>query len=220
MININDLADSLPVHATKKPKFRELSKIKKIVVHCTDGEITPQELARYDIGPNHIDKTGLATCTYHYYIGRDGAIARLVSEAVITAHAALHNSNSLAICLAFKTDEDFESGRKLLPNPKNIPTGAMMLSLVKLLAYLCIKFKVPPDEVFGHRELLGTGFILVKGHKRLRKTCPSMSVDLDVLRELLKRDLQKHMKEENYYSGEVDGKWGPQSKKAFANLID
>ena len=48
--------------------------------------------------------------------------------------------------------------------------------LVTLLHLLCIEECVPPTKIFGHRELKGTGWTLQKGSKRLRKTCPGMSV--------------------------------------------
>lgn len=217
-MDIKDLVPVLPTHPKKKPKVRKLSDIKKIVVHTTDWDIQPLELAKYDLGPNHIDSTGCPSITYHYYIGKSGEVCRTADEAWVTWHAAMHNGNSVAICLAYKTDPVFESGKSKIPAPGKVPTPEMTKSLLSLLAHLCKKLKVSPLEIWGHRELSGTGFILVKGHKQLRKTCPGMSIDLDALRNAVVIQLQQEMKDKGLYAGKVDGDWGPKSQAAFKLL--
>lgn len=219
-MEIKDLVPVLPIHLKKKPKKRDLASIKKIVVHTTDWNIQPLELAKYDIGPNHIDSTGCPSITYHYYIGKSGEVFRTADEKWITWHAAMHNSNSLAICLAYKTDPLFESGKTKVPSPDKVPTPEMFESLIELLAHLCKQLKVDPREIWGHRELLGTGFILAKGHKQLRKTCPGMSIDLDDLRNEVAAKLQYEMKTLGFYLGRVDGIWGPKSQLAFEQFLN
>jgi hypothetical protein len=217
-MNIKDLVPTLPTHPKKKPKIRKLSDIKKIVVHTTDWDIQPLELAKYDLGPNHIDSTGCPTITYHYYISKFGEVSRTADETWVTWHAAMHNSNSIAICLAYKTDPDFESGKTHLPKEGRIPTVPMLAALTLLLAHLCKFLHISPKEIYGHRELIGTGFILAKGHKKLKKTCPGMSINLDVLRGLVAAELQKQMQSIGLYLGKIDGDWGPKSQAAFKLL--
>jgi N-acetyl-anhydromuramyl-L-alanine amidase AmpD len=219
-MEIKDLVPVLPVHPTKKPKVRKLSTIKKIVVHTTDWNIEPLELAKYDIGPNHIDSTGCPTATYHYYISKTGEVSRLVPEEFITWHAAMHNGNSLAICLAYKTDPAFESGKTKIASLDKLPTAEMLSSLSRLLVHLCKEFKISPKEIWGHRELLGTGFIISKGHKQLRKTCPGMSIDLDLLRKDTILVIQSEMASLGLYSGNIDGLWGPKSEASFQELLN
>jgi N-acetyl-anhydromuramyl-L-alanine amidase AmpD len=219
-MDITNLVPTLPTHPKKKPKVRKLSDIKKIVVHTTDWNIQPLELAKYDIGPNHIDSTGCPTITYHYYIGQSGETFRTADETWVTWHAALHNSNSIAVCLAYKTDPAFESGKTKIPEAGKIPSKEMMQSLYSLLVHLCKTLKISPLEIWGHRELFGTGFILIKGHKQLKKTCPGMSIDLDSLRNMTVITLQTEMKNKGLYTGQIDGSWGPKSQLAFIRLVN
>jgi N-acetyl-anhydromuramyl-L-alanine amidase AmpD len=218
-MKIIDLVPSLPVHPTKKIKTRSLKQVTKIIIHTTDGDMTPSQLAKYDIGPNHIDKTGCPSVTYHYYIDKAGEVSRTAPWQWITWHAGGYNTESVAVVLNYKTDPAFESGKAKEVDTKFLPTGFQMVSLVETLLQLCQELKVSPTEVKGHRELFGTGFILVKGHKALRKTCPGRGIDLDQLRRELYFKLQIVMKEEGFYAGKLDGDWGPASKKAWAAFI-
>jgi N-acetyl-anhydromuramyl-L-alanine amidase AmpD len=216
---IQDLVSQLPTNPKKKPKTRKLSSIKKLILHTTDWDIAPLELAKYDIGPNHIDSTGCPSITYHYLIGKDGTVFRTAPEETITWHAGGYNTESIAVSLIYKTDPAFESGKGKF-NPDKVPTEAMMESLVELLVELCKKFKVDPLQIFGHRELFGTGFVLLKGHKALRKTCPGMAVDLDEVRENVVLELQEQMKARNIYRDLIDGDWGKKSQAAFKEFTE
>ncbi len=55
---------------------------------------------------------------------------------------------------------------------------------------LCLKYGLTPDKVKGHRELKGTGWEMIRGRKRLLKTCPGMSVDLHKLRTNIAKYMQ------------------------------
>lgn len=212
-MEIKNIVATLPVNKTKKPTIRKLNAIKKIVVHCTDDTLKPLELARYDVGPNHISSTGCPTCTYHYYINQAGEVYQLVDDTTETWHAGGHNSNSVAICLSYKTDPAVENKKKDEPDPANTPSVQMRVALQDLLVVLCKKLAVSPIDIFGHRELFGTGFILLKGHKALKKTCPGMTVDLELLRYGVAAELQMELKVK------VDGEWGPKSEKAFRDSL-
>lgn len=215
---MQDLSKVLPQHPTKKPDRRSLDKIKRLVIHTTDAAWTPQQIVAYDLGPNHISSTGTPTCTYHYYVNQLGETAKLVDESIITWHAGGHNSDSVAVCLAYKTDPVFESGKSKQVKPENIPSEQMMDSLDELLVDLCFQLKVSPNQIFGHRELFGTGFILVKGHKALRKTCPGMWISLDGLRQRVACAVQIKLVTVGKKIT-TDSKWGPASEKAFWDFL-
>jgi N-acetylmuramoyl-L-alanine amidase len=217
-MQVKDLVLELPLNLKKKPKKRPLSAIKKIVVHCTDWEITPQELAKYDIEPNHISSTGCPSISYHYLVEPDGTVERTAPEEWVTWHAGNYNDESIAVSLVYKTDPLFEQGKKKVPAADRIPTAEMMDSLKKLLPNLCLQFGISPLNVVGHRELEGTGWVWVKEHKALRKSCPGMWVNLDQLRRDVASSLQTTMKAGGFYAGKVDGLWGPLSEKAFVAL--
>lgn len=169
-----DLWNVLPVHPTKQYETRHLKDIERIVVHCTDVEgWTPQRLNDYDLSPNHISKTGCPTCTYHDYMQIGGVWNHMVDYDVKTWHAGpLWNKSSVAVALEFKPDQGHN------------PDESMMNTLIEYLAMSCLFLGISPRMVVGHRELLDTGYIIDKnGHKRLKKTCPGLEIDLDALRD-------------------------------------
>jgi N-acetyl-anhydromuramyl-L-alanine amidase AmpD len=222
-LKFEDLTNVLPVHAIKKPELQ--SKITKIVVHTTDGVGTPRGFARYAIGPNHISSTGCPTITYHYLIDGSGKAFKTCAHKNITWHAGPHNRESLGIALIYKLDNDWEElAKKGLalpepPLPENTPSNPQLHTLLDLLYALCLKEKVQPECVYGHRELSGTGWTLEKGSRKLRKTCPGMSVNLDDLRKQLVRRFQADLKQKGLYLGDIDGKWGPKSREAFSMYV-
>ena len=213
-----DLSNSLPVHPTKRAKERKLESIKQIVVHCTDWNISPEDLTKYDLGPNHISSTGCPTCTYHYLVGKDGTVSKAVDPKYVTWHAGIHNNSSVSIALLYKTDPVFESGKTSIPKPECIPPINMMNALGEILTQLCLELKIEPTQVFGHREMIDTGWFWSKGHKVLRKTCPGMAVNMPALRDQTIREVQQVLKDKNLYLGSIDGDWGPRSQRAFKAL--
>lgn len=217
-MKITDLVSVLPTNPKQKIKIRSTSSIKRLIIHTTDWDIEPRELALYDIAPNHISSSGCPSITYHFHIGKSGEVSRTADPTWVTWHAGGHNSDSLSICLAYKTDPAYETGKALVAPANRLPTMAQLNSLAELIVQLCIEFKIPPANVLGHRELIGTGFIFLKGHKALRKTCPGMSIDLNDLRTVLTKTLQENMKAKGLYLGTIDGKWGPKSEAAFKSL--
>lgn len=87
-------------------RFRALSAIDEIIIHCTatppkayKNWDDPRTCINYDLNPNHISRSGLATATYHFYINRKAEVFQLVSMGIITAHCKGHNSNAVAVCI-------------------------------------------------------------------------------------------------------------------------
>ncbi len=214
-MQIVDLVSKLPVHPKKKPDLRKFSEIKKIALHTTDWDITPEALAQYDIGPNHISSSGCPTITYSYLVQKDGTVCKTANEDVVTWHVGNHNRSCLGVSLVYKTDPAYESGKVKTPTPGKLPTVSQMDSAKELLAALCLKFRLPPSAVVGHRELEGTGWFWQKGHRQLRKTCPGMAIDMDLIRRELAGLMQQVLKDKGLYTGTVDGIWGPKSQKAL-----
>lgn len=216
---MQDLSKTLPVHPTKKPKIRKTSAIKQIVIHCTDWNCSLEELVKYDLGKNHISDTGCPTCTYHYVIKQSGEIIKAVDPTVVTWHAGIHNGSSIAVALIYKTDPQFESGKAKRTSSEFLPSQLMMDNLSDLLVSLCIELKIEPTQLFGHREMIDTGWFWSAGHKVLKKTCPGMGIDLPKLRTNIVTKLQIMMANQGYYNYPIDGEWGPKSKYAFTDLL-
>jgi len=170
---------------------------------------------------NSISTHNCPTLTYHYLINQSGECFKCVDHTVVTWHAGNHNSKSLAVSLNYKADSKWEKavqlgvGTDLPKSSDNVPSKKAIEKLGNLLRSLCLQECVPPTKIFGHRELKGTGWTLQKGSKRLRKTCPGMSLDLDLLRQEVAAKLQITMQTSGIYGGEIDGLWGPKSQKAF-----
>lgn len=206
--------NQLPRHSTKRYKKRDISKIKKLVLHCTDWDnVTPYSLAQYDISQgNHISATGMPAISYHYMIDKKGTIYKCLDDSEISWHAAYHNSNSLSVCMIYKPTDEKRIDRGVIE-----PSIQCCSSTLKMLAALCLKYKLTPDKIFGHRELQFTGWVMKNGSRKLMKTCPGLAINMDQIRFYVAKMMQQSMHAKNYYSGEIDGIFGPLSKAALKN---
>jgi hypothetical protein len=202
-----DVSRELPRHPTKVYTKRSLSKIKKIVVHTTDANWSLQELVEFDLGPNHISKTGCPAITYHDVIMPSGVVYHCLPYNEVSWHVGNHNGESVAVAMMYKCTSN---NKDVFP-----PPDSEVKALISHCGKLCIKFNLDPSNVVGHRELFGTGWFWSKGHKRLRKTCPGLQVDLDSLRKKVARYMQIFLRLEGSYLGNIDGIWGPKSKMAL-----
>jgi hypothetical protein len=203
-----DVSADLPRHATKKHKTRALSGIKRIVVHTTDWVVTPKDLAEYDIGPNHISDTGCPGITYHEMITESGILFKTLPWEEVSWHAGIWNPGSLAIALVYKVSNS-EGVDTYAPFPQALQT------LQTRAGDIFLELGLTPDKLVGHRELKGTGWFWSKGSKRLRKTCPGLKVDMDLLRANCAKYMQILLKCAHHYDGKIDGDFGPKSRAAL-----
>ena len=95
-----------------KLKIRSLDDCEQIIVHCTAAGTplweNPLTCIKYDMGPNHISRSGCPTATYHFYINQKGETWQLVSMELVTWNCSGQNNNSVAICInhnGFNQDE-------------------------------------------------------------------------------------------------------------------
>lgn len=204
-----DISGDLPRHETKKHATRTAKGYKRIAVHTTDWVTTPEKLAKYDIGPNHISDTGCPGITYHDLIMKDGSIFHTLPYDEVSWHVGNFNSGSLAVALMYKCT---------IPNSKDqlAPTEDALKSLQTHCGDLCLKYSIEPKNVVGHRELFGTGWFWQKGSRRLRKSCPGKRVDLDLLRHNVATYMQIRLKMKGLYKGAIDGDFGKKSIEALA----
>ena len=206
-----DVRDNLPLNPNPKRRYkrRKLSKIKKIVLHSTGtGEPNLMPLAKYDVTPrpdHHISPKGCPGFTYHYYINQTGEVFFTSDPKNITWHAGEHNGSGIGVCMQYKYVNN--------PNP---PSNKQLQATCKLLTYLCLKLKIDPDNIKGHRELRGTGYKIVNGVKKLRKPCPGMLVSMSKIRYTVSMSVQKVLAQFGLYKGKIDGAFGPMSEAALA----
>lgn len=207
-----DITKLLPRHPEKKYKKRPLSKIKRIVVHTTDMEIDPYELAKFDIGPNHISSSGCPAITYHELVMPNGFVYKTLDFNEISWHAGPWNTSSIAIAMSFKAT-DPKTGKDRWG-----PTDKALAAVVRECGRLCLKLGIEPTKVVGHRELYLTGWFWVKGSKRLRKTCPGLKVDLEELRRMVIIYVQQRLKFAKLLDV-VDGIYGPKTRAALKEYV-
>ena len=205
---IIDLSKGLARHPHKTYKQRKLSKIKRVVVHTTDWGASAKTIAEYDIKPNHISDTGCPAITYHELIGISGNPYKTLDYEEISWHAGMWNPGSVAIALAYRCSN--KKGEDIYK-----PKRKMMTALHVRCGELCLDFNLTPDKVVGHRELKGTGWVIFKGSKTLRKTCPGINVDLELMRYDISRYMQIVLGTNGFYTAAVDGIFGPKSKEAL-----
>jgi len=214
-----DISKDLPRHPTKNYSVRSQSKIKRIVVHTSNWNTTPEKLAKYDITPyyiingkkyyNHISRTGCPAITYHECFMDDGTIYYTLPYEETSWHVGAWNPGSLAFCMMY-VPTDKSSGVDV-----RAPSENMIRSIQVRLGDVCLHLRFTPDKIVGHRELSGTGWYLFKGSKKFRKTCPGMLVDLDQLRLNVSKYMQIVMKCSHLYKGKIDGDFGPKSQAAL-----
>lgn len=210
-MQIQDLRGELPIHKTRKYKRRNMKRANKIVFHCTDGNATVQQVARYDVTPhpdNHISPRGCPECTYHYFVDPDGTVFHCVDDNKIAWHAGNHNGSSIGISMRYKATGNNQG-----------PPAKQLKSIYVLFTELCLKYGIDPDNIKGHRELYGTGYKIVNGVKKLRKTCPGMLVNLDKTRYIVSLSIQKILAACDLYTGEIDGIFGRKSEAALKEYV-
>ena len=137
-----------------------MREINKIVVHCA---ATPPAM---DVGVAEIDKwhrqrgftptKDSPACGYHKVIRRNGAIERGRPDTRVGAHAAGHNTGTLAVCLVGGVKADGQT-------PDNNFTEAQFNALKAVIKGWWDTYGVIP--VVGHGSLPGVA-----------KACPSFDV--------------------------------------------
>ena len=61
-----------------------------------------------------------------------------------------------------------------------------------------------------------TGYTIVDGKHKLRKTCPGLSVYMKGFRVEVCKEMQRTLGRADCYDGEIDGQWGPLSRQAMS----
>ncbi len=210
-MQLTDVRSNLPLNPDPERRYRRRHRdsITKIILHCTGtGEPNLMPLARYDVTPrpdHHISPLGCPGFTYHYYINKTGTVYHTSDLENITWHVGNHNNNSIGVCMKYKSKDN--------PNP---PPEEQLEPMYSLLTHLCLDLGIDPDNIKGHRELWGTGYIVVNGAKKLRKICPGMLVSMSKVRYIVSMTVQKVLAGLGLYEAKIDGSFGPLSEKALA----
>ena len=205
--NYIDIRRTIPKHPTRKWKTRSF--VNRIVVHCTAAtQQNPNMVARNHIKPgpqNHLSSKGAPGLAYHDFIDASGLVYHCNNYSDWTWHARSWNKTSVGVVIAYRGD--------------NTPPPSVQLNaLARHLVRLCLFLKLPPNKVYGHREAPWMSTIVGKGSVRYKKVCPGMQIDLDNLRDMVSRGLQKRLKDLGLYTGAIDGVFGPKSLAALGRF--
>lgn len=140
-----------------------VNNVEYIIVHHTQRNNDFPAFIKF----RHIYLRGWEDVGYHYLIGnrrpftRDGHIYTGRPENSVGAHALGYNNKSLGICLIGNLD-------KTAPSPKQ------MQSLVNFLKRKTKQYRIPSENILGHRELSG-----------VIKSCPGNKLDMDMVRQVV-----------------------------------
>lgn len=145
--------------------MENLKKVKFIVIHHCQREIdSPEEIKK-----RHIHNRGWEDIGYHWLIGNknplveNGKLYKGRDEKFIGAHVKMHNKNSIGVCLIGNLD-------------KKPLTKKQIQTLIKFLKEKIKEYKISIKNIKGHREF-----------SRVTKTCPGKFVNMDVIRNLIKK---------------------------------
>jgi hypothetical protein len=106
------------------------------------------ELLR-SIQKTHVGSNGWGDIGYHYLIDHNGRVwdGRPVEWQGAHAGNDASNRGNIGICLL---------GNFVHSKGGQSPSGPQLLALQQLVARLCARFRVPPDQILTHRELKAT----------------------------------------------------------------
>lgn len=180
-IDYQDLRTYLVRQEKRYDQRKSIMSVKHLIVHCSGNvNLTAQKCAQYHTTPspnNHLSTKGAPAIAYHWWIDPEGKLYKCLDEKEISWHAKGWNEKSLGICL------QYDGANERLPL-------AQENTLSYFLAMYSFAMDIKPENILGHRELEGTGFIwfLAQKHreKRLKKVCPGLKINLDNLREEVK----------------------------------
>lgn len=142
----------------------------------------------------HVNQRGWSHGGYNYVITASGEIQYALDEKIAAYHAGFSdpdnseglelgqywNNHYLAICMSGwfmenRTYVDSNGKTQLIPNNFTRPSTAQMESLLALIQQLRQKYRIPVENVRGHRELAGNA-----------TTCPGPTFDPAQLRATLR----------------------------------
>ena len=139
---------------------RDLSKVNKIVLHCSGTRID-QDFGAEACRNFHVNDRKWSDIGYHYYIEKDGTLVPGRNIQFVGAHCRGNNTNSIGICLEGGYNENGKPWRMCLP--------AQLQTLKKLIEVLYVT--VPGAALEPHYKYND------------KKTCPNFSIS-DLLRYL------------------------------------
>lgn len=205
LTDVEDIRKEIKEAIAKVPRPKEYSKrkltrIKKLLIHCTDGFSNVWGTLNYDLSiKNHITPgKPLPGLTYHFFIESNGITQWTMPLEDITWHAGNWNGDSVGLVLQYRATGN-----------EKAPPFIQMQAAYLTAADICLALKIDPSiNLKGHRE---TG---------AKKSCPGKLVDMNSFRKYVTGIMQKRLKDLGLYEDEIDGLWGKKSKAALEKYVE
>ena len=131
-------------HPFRRWAKRELTSIRKIIIHQELGEGNIEAVNRYHILPNHMSPRGCPHFCYHYGIEKTGEIVQTNELSQITWHTTGQNDTGIGIMLAGNFAGLGHDTGTSDPNPEQLN------SLKELCDYLINAFGLSNQDLYGH----------------------------------------------------------------------
>lgn len=156
-----DKVDSLAHHPTLPAYGKRTRPISMIVIHHTDTPktMTIESIAQYHVYGERKDAQGNVIKAqwpgigYHFLIGPDGVITQGQREATRSYHVGGDpNDYSVAISLIGRFMRKNYDGTDRAPEDQ-VPTPQQLKSAGHLAAWLMQEYKIPPEQIKGHRDV-------------------------------------------------------------------
>ena len=151
---IKDIRWKLPKHKSRTYKRRRLEQIEQIIIHhsAAPETQTPEQIASYHVGPNHVCDAGCPAIAYHFMIDRAAIVYQVNDLEAISYHASGQNTRSIGICLIGNYDE-----LEL--------TDELIFQTKRLIQYL--------------EQKLGKSLQIAPHRKYAEKSCPGWNIDVE-----------------------------------------
>ena len=136
-----------PLPYVERLQSRGLADVDLVVIHCTE---LPDLATSREYGERIVHASGTGN-SGHYYIDRDGRIARYVPDDRVAHHVRGHNEHSIGIELvnAGRWPDWFDSRRQVMAEPY---PDIQIDALLNLLAHLCAALP-NLQKIAGHEDL-------------------------------------------------------------------
>ena len=141
-----------PLPYVAKLQARDVADVDLVVIHCTE---LPDLATAREYGERVVHASGTGN-SGHYYIDRDGSVARYVPEERVAHHVRGYNAHSVGIELvnAGRWPDWFDSSRQVLTEPY---PDIQIDALLDLLAHL--RATLPNLQYIAGHEDLDTGCV-------------------------------------------------------------
>jgi len=197
----------LPKHAEKEWASRNPADLQGVCFHQSLEEYgTARGNARYHVGPNHISQKGLPSLSYTMFVERSGDVflandveCKTYSQGY-RAEKGDENAAYIGVCFGGNFSGPGHEGTQR-------PTAAQLEVAQRLWHHLKGIWDWNDDALFGHFDFG-------------KPACPGNELTL-IIEQIRPRrfdsvvEKQKALKWGQWYDGELDGMWGPLSKKAL-----